>query len=94
MDQSAALDREIQHWIGRGYQVISTTPSGLVTLRKSKKFHLLVCLLLLGVFYIPFYLAARDSHVSLWVDETGQVRRRGGRRTLGQIIIDRAGGHP
>ena len=94
MSEHGALDREIQHWIGRGYHVVSTTQSGLVTLRKPKKFSLVLFFLFLGVFYIPFYLAARDQHVSLWIDEDGQARRRGGRRTVIQIIRDRADGHP
>jgi hypothetical protein len=73
--QRAVLQREIETWVNRGYRVITQTDS-TAQLVKPKRFSLIWFFLLLGVFYIPFYLFARDKTVYLTVDHLGRITRR------------------
>jgi hypothetical protein len=74
-EQRAVLQREIHRFIQQGYRVVSQTDT-TAQLVKPKRFSLLWFFLLLGLFYIPFYLFARDKTVYLTVDPLGRLTRR------------------
>jgi hypothetical protein len=59
-----SLDEGIAHFVERGYRVVSQTDRS-AQLVKPKTFSLFACLVLFGIFYLPFYLAKRDDIVYL-----------------------------
>lgn len=73
--QRAALQAEINAWVRRGYRVISQTDT-TAQLVKPKRFSLFWFFIMLGLFYIPFYLFARDHVVYLTIDHLGRITRR------------------
>jgi hypothetical protein len=74
-----------------GYHVVSQTETS-AQLVKPRKFSRLGFFLLLGVFYLPFYLAKRDKTVYLYLED-GEVPRKGGSRRVGRIIANKVRGH-
>lgn len=74
-----ALQREIQHYVKRGYRVVSQTPTS-AQLVKPKQFSCLIAtlgalLLLIGLLiYLFWYMSQKESIIYLSVDERGQVK--------------------
>ena len=83
------LAEEVGRYASRGYHVVSQSETN-VQLVKPKRFNLLAFVLMLGVFYLPFYLAAKGDAVFLYVED-GRVQRRGGKWSLGGWIAGRRG---
>lgn len=75
------LEQEIQSYVRKGYRVMSQTDTS-AQLIKPKKFNLLIAIILLICFVLPFiiylliYMAARDKTVYITVDAQGRVTRR------------------
>lgn len=74
MTNQPTLHEEVRRHVGRGYQVWSQTGRSAQLVRR-KRFSLLMCVLLLGVFYIPYYIVKRDETISLYVDAFGIVQQ-------------------
>jgi len=68
------LQKEIHHYIRKGYHVISQTDT-TAQLLKPKKFSLFWCIIMLGILYLPFYWASKDKTVYIEVIETGKVNK-------------------
>lgn len=74
-----ALQREIQHYVKRGYRVVSQTPTSAQLVRP-KRFSCLVAtlgalLLLIGLLiYLFYYMSKKDDIIYLAVDERGHVK--------------------
>lgn len=80
-DRSAILDKEVRAYTGKGYQVTVRTAT-TAQLVKPKRFSFLIALVCLLffivplVFYIFWYIAAKDATVYLDVDQNGKINRR------------------
>jgi len=76
----AILDKEISHYVKRGFQVVSRTDT-TAQLVKPKKFSFLWAMLWLLCFgigllvYLIYYAAKRDEQIYLEVGASGKIRR-------------------
>ena len=74
------LEKRTQHYVGRGYAVVSRTETTAQLVRK-KRFSLLACLLLLltvagPIFYcLYFLLIKKDKQVYLYIED-GKIKEK------------------
>lgn len=69
------LQREIGRYVRKGFRVMSQTET-TAQLLKPKKFSLIWFFLLLGIFYLPFYIAKKDKSIYLEVSAVGKIFKR------------------
>lgn len=79
-----SLNDAIAEYVPIGYQVRALTPTS-AALVKPKTFDVWLCVLLLGIIYIPFYLAKREETVFI-EERNGEVRTSVGPATSGASL--------
>ncbi len=75
-DEARALDESIAELVAQGY-VVEEAGATFTTLRRPREFSWRRCVMLLGVFYLPYYLRQRDEIVHLHRDAEGKIYRLG-----------------
>lgn len=77
-ERSGILQVKIQEYVARGYRLI-TKDQTTAQLVLKKKFSFWMFILLVGVFYIPYYFSKKDKMVFLVVDKYGNVSETQGK---------------
>lgn len=75
-DDVRSMDDEVGEFLAQGF-VVEETRDTFVTLRRPRRFSWRRCALLLGVFYLPYYMRQRDEVIHLHRDIDGHVYKLG-----------------
>ncbi len=74
--EARSLDESIAELVAQGY-VVEEAGATFTTLRRAREFSWRRCVMLLGVFYLPYYLRQSNEIVHLHRDAEGKIYRLG-----------------
>jgi hypothetical protein len=75
-DEAWPLDEAIAELVAQGY-VVQESGVTFTTLRRPREFSWRRCVMLLGVFYLPYFLRQSDEIVHLHRGADGEIYRLG-----------------